>query len=276
MAGRNGPGPDRVDGWHRARSQRCHATGAGAFARLSGAGNCGSDARRGIAQDTACHAVALAGRGRGPHPGARPARKPTRSRRQSRGRDGGVAPWPAHLTQPGQRQPGGAPAQLVGQIKVGISSWTEPTLVKSGWYPPTATTAEDRLRYYASKFPIVEIDSTFYAIPNEKTAAVGGANAKRFHLQCQGLCAAHPASGPGDPLAEGSSRKALRFEEELVLQGPGSQGKGTRVGSVPRGPAAVAGCGQARSDRLPVPQVVLAGTGLLPVHGGSARMAARL
>src|SRR5881275_62760 len=58
----------------------------------------------------------------------------------------------------------------MGRLKVGISSWTEPTLIKSGWYPPDATTAEDRLRYYASKFSIVEVDSTFYAIPNEKTA----------------------------------------------------------------------------------------------------------
>src|SRR6266550_2432596 len=136
----------------------------------------------------------------------------------------------------------------MGRIKVGISSWTEPTLVKSGWYPPTATTAEDRLRYYASKFPIVEVDSTFYAIPNERTAQ----------------------------LWVERTPKDLRFEAQLVLQGPGPQGKGTRVGSVPRGPSAVAGCGQARGDRLPVPQVVLAVTGLLPVHGGSARMAARL
>ncbi len=58
----------------------------------------------------------------------------------------------------------------MGRIRVGISSWTEPTLVKSGWYPGDATSAEDRLRYYASKFPVVEVDSTFYAIPNEKTA----------------------------------------------------------------------------------------------------------
>jgi uncharacterized protein YecE (DUF72 family) len=58
----------------------------------------------------------------------------------------------------------------MGRIRVGISSWTEPTLIKSGWYPPDATTAEDRLRYYASKFPVVEVDSTFYAIPNQKTS----------------------------------------------------------------------------------------------------------
>jgi uncharacterized protein YecE (DUF72 family) len=62
---------------------------------------------------------------------------------------------------------------LAGRILVGISSWTEPTLIKSGrFYPPDATTAEDRLRFYATKFPIVEVDSTFYALPNAQTAAL--------------------------------------------------------------------------------------------------------
>ncbi len=62
---------------------------------------------------------------------------------------------------------------MAGRVRVGISSWTEPTLIKSGaFYPPDATTAEDRLRFYAKHFPIVEVDSTFYALPNEKTAAL--------------------------------------------------------------------------------------------------------
>jgi uncharacterized protein YecE (DUF72 family) len=56
-------------------------------------------------------------------------------------------------------------------IYVGISAWTEPTLVESGrFYPRDATTAESRLRYYATEFPIVEVDSTFYAPPNERVA----------------------------------------------------------------------------------------------------------
>ena len=60
---------------------------------------------------------------------------------------------------------------MPGRIRVGISSWTEPTLIKAGtFYPADATTAEERLRFYAMKFPIVEVDSTFYAIVNEKTA----------------------------------------------------------------------------------------------------------
>jgi len=59
----------------------------------------------------------------------------------------------------------------MGQILTGITSWTEPTLIESGcFYPASARSAEARLRYYASQFPIVEVDSTYYALPNEKTS----------------------------------------------------------------------------------------------------------
>src|SRR5207253_7932420 len=83
----------------------------------------------------------------------------------------------------------------MGRLKVGISSWTEPTLIKSGWYPPDATTAEDRLRYYASKFPIVEVDSTFYAIPNEKTAQLWVERTPKdftFNTKAHALLTQHP------------------------------------------------------------------------------------
>ena len=83
----------------------------------------------------------------------------------------------------------------MGRIKVGISSWTEPTLIKSGWYPPDAATAEDRLRYYASKFPIVEVDSTFYAIPNEKTAQLWVERTPKdftFNAKAHALLTQHP------------------------------------------------------------------------------------
>ena len=55
-------------------------------------------------------------------------------------------------------------------VKIGISAWTERTLVSSGFYPPGVRTAEARLRYYASSFPIVEVDSTHYALLAEKNA----------------------------------------------------------------------------------------------------------
>jgi uncharacterized protein YecE (DUF72 family) len=47
---------------------------------------------------------------------------------------------------------------------VGTASWTDPTLIKSDtFYPPSAKTAEDRLKFYAQQFNTVEVDSTYYA-----------------------------------------------------------------------------------------------------------------
>jgi uncharacterized protein YecE (DUF72 family) len=61
----------------------------------------------------------------------------------------------------------------MGEILVGISGWTEPTLVKDGtFYPKKSMSAEDRLRFYAEHFPIVEVDSSYYAPPSERNAAL--------------------------------------------------------------------------------------------------------
>jgi uncharacterized protein YecE (DUF72 family) len=57
----------------------------------------------------------------------------------------------------------------MGDILVGTASWTDKTLLESGWYPPDVKTAEDRLKYYASNFPLVEVDSTYYSPPAERT-----------------------------------------------------------------------------------------------------------
>ncbi|MGI8424822.1 MAG: DUF72 domain-containing protein [Chloroflexota bacterium] len=57
-------------------------------------------------------------------------------------------------------------------IKVGTCSWTDPTILRSGWYPTTARTAEDRLQFYASRFPLVEVDSSYYALPSERNAVL--------------------------------------------------------------------------------------------------------
>jgi len=51
-------------------------------------------------------------------------------------------------------------------ILVGTASWTDKTLVACGrFYPKEAKSAEARLRFYASQFPIVEVDSSYYAMP---------------------------------------------------------------------------------------------------------------
>ncbi|HSV67426.1 MAG TPA: DUF72 domain-containing protein [Mycobacteriales bacterium] len=58
----------------------------------------------------------------------------------------------------------------MGTIRVGTASWTDKTLLDSGWYPADVTTPEQRLRYYASQFPLVEVDSTYYTPPNERNS----------------------------------------------------------------------------------------------------------
>jgi uncharacterized protein YecE (DUF72 family) len=60
----------------------------------------------------------------------------------------------------------------LGTILTGTASWTDPTLLETTWYPPQAHTPEERLRYYASQFPLVEVDSTYYSMPAERTAAL--------------------------------------------------------------------------------------------------------
>ena len=58
-----------------------------------------------------------------------------------------------------------------GEVRTGTASWTDPTMVAKGvFYPDDAKNAEDRLRYYATKFPVVEVDSTYYALPREQQA----------------------------------------------------------------------------------------------------------
>jgi uncharacterized protein YecE (DUF72 family) len=57
-----------------------------------------------------------------------------------------------------------------------VCSWTEKTLLESGWYPSEANKdAESRLRYYADHFSLVENDATFYALPATKQAELWAA-----------------------------------------------------------------------------------------------------
>ena len=61
----------------------------------------------------------------------------------------------------------------MGEILIGTCSWTDPELVNAGtFYPAKGMSAENRLRFYASVFPIVEVDSTYYAIPLAQQATL--------------------------------------------------------------------------------------------------------
>lgn len=58
-----------------------------------------------------------------------------------------------------------APPQPVGgRIFVGTCSWAESSFVKSGFYPGAVRNAGERLRYYATVFPTVEVDASYFAL----------------------------------------------------------------------------------------------------------------
>src|SRR5947209_996394 len=83
----------------------------------------------------------------------------------------------------------------MGRILVGTASWTDKTLLESGWYPPDVTTPEDRLRYYAEQFPLVEVDSTYYTPPNERNSALWAARTPdyfQFNVKAFSLLTQHP------------------------------------------------------------------------------------
>ncbi len=84
----------------------------------------------------------------------------------------------------------------MGRILIGTASWTDPTLVKDGhFYPADAKTSEERLKYYASKFPIVEVDSTYYFPPSERNSVLWIERTPKdftFNIKAYSLLTNHP------------------------------------------------------------------------------------
>jgi uncharacterized protein YecE (DUF72 family) len=57
-----------------------------------------------------------------------------------------------------------------GEFHVGICSWTDRTLLKSGFYPKSASNPAARLAHYSREFDVVEVDATYYALPDPAVA----------------------------------------------------------------------------------------------------------
>jgi uncharacterized protein YecE (DUF72 family) len=78
----------------------------------------------------------------------------------------------------------------------GSCSWTDRTLVQDAdWYPRRTMSAEERLRFYASQFPLAEVDSTYYAPPSVEQARVWAQRTPagfRFDVKAYSLLTGHP------------------------------------------------------------------------------------
>jgi uncharacterized protein YecE (DUF72 family) len=108
-------------------------------------------------------------------------------------------------------EPNGKP---VDNVYYGTSSWTDKTLIASKrFYPSTSMSAEDRLRYYAERFPFVEVDSTYYALPSERNASLWVERTPAhfvFNIKAFGLLTQHPVSTRSLP---------TQVKEELPKEG---------------------------------------------------------
>jgi uncharacterized protein YecE (DUF72 family) len=62
----------------------------------------------------------------------------------------------------------------MGRIRIGLSSWTDKSLLESGkFYPPEISDAAGRLNYYTTQFPgLVEVNSTYYSPPAERNSVL--------------------------------------------------------------------------------------------------------
>jgi uncharacterized protein YecE (DUF72 family) len=81
------------------------------------------------------------------------------------------------------------------EYRVGTASWLDQALIASGrFYPRSAMSAEDRLRWYARFFDCVEVNSSFYALPSPRNAARWAERTPPgflFHIKAYSLMTGH-------------------------------------------------------------------------------------
>ncbi len=85
----------------------------------------------------------------------------------------------------------------MGEILIGTCSWTDPMLIGCGrFYPSWAKSAKARLEYYSSQFRLVEVDSSYYSLPNEMTGRLWAERTPdnfTFDVKAFRLFTQHPA-----------------------------------------------------------------------------------
>ncbi len=81
----------------------------------------------------------------------------------------------------------------MAEIRIGTCSWADDALSKH-WYPP-GVKAGDRLAYYAEHFDTVEVDSTYYRLPEEAMVQRWAERTPEdfvMHVKAFGLMTRHP------------------------------------------------------------------------------------
>jgi uncharacterized protein YecE (DUF72 family) len=112
---------------------------------------------------------------------------------------------------------------MAGRILVGTSSWADPGFVEE-WYPP-GMAARERLPWYAERFEAVELNSSFYAVPDQSMAdrwARATPDGFTFDVKLHRLLSRHAADVKSLPPdlrddVEVNERGRVRLTPELEL-----------------------------------------------------------
>ncbi len=114
---------------------------------------------------------------------------------------------------------------MPGRIYIGTSSWAERSLIESGkFYPDELKDTPSRLAYYAERFDLAEVDSTYYALPSRKNIETwSGAvpDGFRFNVKAFALFTQHPTQLSSIPksfreeLPEALQKKSRLYEKDV-------------------------------------------------------------
>ncbi|GAC1654705.1 MAG: DUF72 domain-containing protein [Gemmatimonadaceae bacterium] len=106
------------------------------------------------------------------------------------------------------------------EIRVGTASWTDPTMTRGRvFYPRGVSSAEERLRYYARQFSVVEVDSSYYSLPDRTTARLWTDRTPDdfiFHVKAHALMTGQPT-------------EVARLPQHLVEMLPAAVSEKTRI-----------------------------------------------
>jgi uncharacterized protein YecE (DUF72 family) len=95
---------------------------------------------------------------------------------------------------------------VAATIRIGTCSWADEALSK--WFYPPKLPARERLAWYAEHFDAVEVDSTYYRLPDERAVAGWAERTPpgfTMHVKAFGLMTRHPVKAeviPEDLRAE--------------------------------------------------------------------------
>jgi uncharacterized protein YecE (DUF72 family) len=136
------------------------------------------------------------------------------------------------------------------QTRVGICAWADPALIEAGtFYPRKSMSAEARLRHYASVFDVVEVNSSYYAIPDIRSTQRWVERTPPrfiFHVKAYSLLTGHhprAESVPADLMAllPKSPRRTRRGEIDATSFSPEAVDRAFHLFRAAVGPIAEAG-----------------------------------